>query len=207
MKNLGYIWNRIIKKIPGSAIINTRVPQTSKIEARSTVIDSSLGGYSYAGYGCTIINCEMGNFTSVADNVKIGLGDEHPLHWASTSPAFYYGRDSIPKDLAAKEYDPQGPLTKIGNDVWIGTGSYIKAGVSIGDGAVIGMGSIVTRDVPPYAVVAGTPAKLIRYRFDEEVRERLIRTEWWNLPKNRIRELAKNIDDVEMFISKAEESL
>ena len=206
MKKIGYLWNRIIKKIPGVAISNAKIPATSKAEAGSTVIDSCFGEYSYAGYGCTIINCSIGHFSSIADNVMIGLGQDHPLGWVSTSPAFYYGRDSIPKDLAQKAFEPEKKVTVIGNDVWIGTGAYIKAGVSIGDGAVVGMGSIVTKDVPPYAIVAGIPARLISFRFDEEMCERLRRTEWWNLPKEQIRELSQYIDDPEVFTSKAEES-
>lgn len=203
--NIGYIWNRIIKILPGKAVINSTIPVTGRVHARSTVIDSGIGEYSYAGYGCMLLNCKVGKFSSIGDDVLIGLGQDHPLNWVSTSPAFYFGRDSIPKNLARKEFIPEKKITEIGNDVWIGAGALIKSGVKVGNGAVIGMGSIVTKDVPAYAIVAGTPARVIRYRFEESVRDRLEKTRWWDLPMERIAELAEYVDDIEMFISKTEE--
>ena len=151
---LTYLWNKLIKKLPLSAIRDVSFEQPSKAEARSTVIGTTMGRYSYCGYNCTLINCTIGRFCSIADNVTVGLSS-HPMEWVSTSPAFYHGRDSIPKNLAMLDYNSNAPQTMIGNDVWIGQNVLIRAGVSIGDGAVVGMGSVVTKDVPPYAVVAG----------------------------------------------------
>ncbi|MBR2674856.1 MAG: CatB-related O-acetyltransferase [Mogibacterium sp.] len=206
MRKIQYYWSKLIKKLPGPAIKNSIIPASSKIEARSTVMDCAMGEYSYAGYGCTLLNCSIGNFCSIADSVHIGLGNDHPMKWVSTSPAFYYGRDSIPKDMAAKEFNHEPERTTIGHDVWIGMGVYIKEGVNIGTGAVIGMGSIVTADVPPYAIVAGVPARVIGYRFDEETVSRLLESKWWDAPKSILKKYAEHIDDVDEFIARIKEA-
>ena len=78
--------------------------------------------------------------------------------------------------------------TNIGDDVWVGAGSIIMAGVTIGDGAIIAAGSVVTKDVPPYAIVGGVPAKILRYRFDEGVRKALLKLKWWNLPEEVLKQ-------------------
>ncbi len=199
-KKLMYYWNKFIKKLPGSAIHSSIIPSTSKIEARSTIIDTEIGVYSYAGYNCTILNTMIGNFCSIADNVTIGITN-HPLNWVSTSPAFYYGKDSIPKDMACKEYNPPINKTVIGSDVWIGRSVIVKGGISIGTGAVVGMGSIVTKDVPPYSIAVGVPARVIGYRFDENTRKRLLDTKWWDKSKDEICHLAHYMDDVEKFLN------
>ena len=138
-----------------------------------------MGRYSYCGYHCTLIRCRIGRFCSVADNVSIGLAS-HPMEWVSTSPAFYHGRDSIPKDLASLDYDPAPAETVIGNDVWIGAGTFIRPGVTVGNGAVVGMGSVVTRDVAPYTIVAGNPARVIRCLLYTSIPASLQREPWRN---------------------------
>jgi acetyltransferase-like isoleucine patch superfamily enzyme len=125
----------------------------------------------------------IGAYCSIAANVTIVLGGEHRTDWVTTSPL------RVLNDLPGAGTDghpgSKGDIT-IGNDVWIGLGSIILSGVSIGDGAAIGAGSVVAADVPAYAVVAGNPARLIRYRFPQEIREALQRIAWWNWPHDRV---------------------
>lgn len=194
-----YLWSKFIKKIPMSCVKNTYFEKPSRVEARSTVLNSSFGRYSYAGYGCVLINCTIGRYTSIADGVAVGLAN-HPMNWVSTSPAFYKGRDSIPKDLASLEYDASACQTMIGNDVWIGQNVIIKAGVSIGDGAVIGMGSVVTKDVPPYAIVAGNPAHIIRMRFDDVLIENLQNSRWWMLEPKDLKKYSMLMNTPQKFL-------
>lgn len=194
-----YLWSKFIKKLPSSAVSESVFEYPSRVEARSTVLKTKMGRYSYCGYGCTLINCNIGRFCSIADNVKIGLPN-HPMTWVSTSCAFYFGRDSIPKDLAQLEYDSFPQKTIIGNDVWIGTGAIVKQGLTIGDGAVIGMGAIVTKDVPAYAVVAGAPAKVLKYRFSQETRDEMIKIKWWNMEPSELKEKSSLFDNPEAFI-------
>lgn len=200
MKTLQYYWSKIIKKAPGSAIINSSFERPSKVEARCSVIDSSFGRYSYCGYGCKIINTEIGRFCSIADNVCIGLSD-HPLDWVSTSPAFYKGKDSIPKDLAVLEHPVNKRRTFIGNDVWIGEGVKIKSGITIGNGVVFAMGSIVTRNVAPYSIVAGVPAVHKSFRFDKETRKQIEESKWWLYDRKELKAIAERMDDPNAFIS------
>lgn len=195
-------WAKLIKKLPGSYKKNVKLERPAKIEARSTVINTEFGRYSYCGYNCTIINCKIGRFSSIADNVVIGNAC-HPMDWVSTSPAFYKGRDSIPKNLAKLQFDPLSKNTIIGNDVWIGESVLIKAGITVGDGAIIGMGSVVTKDVPSYSIVAGVPARIIRYRFDEDIIEDLLRIAWWSKPLDELLVYSPYMNNIEEFIKKA----
>lgn len=102
------------------------------------------------------------------------------------------------KNLADLEH-AHAPLTVIEHDVWLGAGAQIKSGVTVHTGAVIGMGSIVTHDVPPYEIWAGNPARKIRDRFDEETKRRLLESKWWELPENKLREAASYFGDPDEF--------
>jgi acetyltransferase-like isoleucine patch superfamily enzyme len=187
-----------LKKLRGSAVKNSEIHSTSKIEAGSLVVDSILGKYSFCGYDCEIISCEIGSFCSISNRVVIG-GGMHPLDWIGMSPVFYEGRDSINKKFAELPR-PEHKKTIIGNDVWIGHGAYIKAGIKIGDGSVIGMGSVVTKDVIPYSIVAGNPARLIRMRFEPEIVRELLKIEWWNFNDETLSKYAQLVNSPSNFI-------
>ncbi len=148
----------------------------------------SIGNFSYGAP--TIIGWEkqttlrIGNFCSISKGVIILLGGEHRIDWITTYPF---------SDLFKEFRHLVGhPATKghvvIGNDVWIGLNALILSGVQIGDGAVIGASSVVTRDVPPYAVVAGNPARVIKMRFSQEKIDKLLRIKWWNWSFEKIME-------------------
>lgn len=201
--NLKYLWYKFMTKIKGVAIADSNVSQDAKIEADSVFVESKINRFSYCGYGCYIVNTEIGSFCSISDNVSIG-GGTHPLNWVSTSPAFYYGRDSISKRLAKLDYNMKDLHTIIENDVWIGRGAYIKPGVTIGNGAVIGMGSVVTKNVKPYSIVAGNPARVIGERFDEAIVDRLLKTKWWTWDEDILRSKAHLFNSIEEFLNENE---
>ena len=190
MMTLSYLYGKLIKKLQGKCVINSDIDKTSVIGVSCNIVGSSMDRYSYCGHECQIVNCEIGSFCSISDHVFIG-GAEHPLDWVSTSPVFQNTKHSGPAKRFAKFDLPKSKKTVVGNDVWIGHGAIIKAGVKIGDGAAVAAGAVVTKDVPPYAVVGGVPAKVIKNRFTEEVIARLEEIQWWDFPDE---EIAKVID-------------
>jgi acetyltransferase-like isoleucine patch superfamily enzyme len=196
--NFVYLWAKFFKKLHGKAVLNACIHKTSKIEAGTDFINSVMEKHSFCGYHCEIVNCEIGAFCSIANHVIIG-GGQHPIDWVSMSPVFYEGRDSVKAKFAEHERDAHR-RTIIGNDVWIGSRAIIKQGVKIGNGAVIGMGSIVTKDVPPYCVVGGNPARLIKKRFQDSLIEKLLESKWWELSDERLMELGHLINKPEDFL-------
>lgn len=200
---ISYIWAKIIKKIRGAAIIKSTVHPTSKIEAGSQFVNSFMDKYSFCGYDCDINDCSIGAFCSIANNVIIG-GGAHPIEWASTSPVFYNNRDSVKKKFSQFDREPH-KRTFIGNDVWIGQSAILIQGVKIGDGAVIGAGAIVTKDVAPYTIVAGCPAHCLRKRFEEDVIVGLLESKWWELSDGELEVCASKVKSPKEFIKVVKE--
>lgn len=193
-----YYYSKFLKKLRGVAAHSSKVHKTSKLESGTQFINSRMEKHSFCGYNCDIINCEVGSFVSISDNVIIG-GGMHPLDWVGMSPVFYKGRDSVKAKFSS--FDRESSLkTIIGNDVWIGNRVLIKQGVIVGDGSVIGMGSVVTKNVEPYSIVAGNPAKLIRYRFEQEIINELLKIKWWDLDEINLKKISNNIKNPKKFI-------
>lgn len=162
----------------------------------------SIGAFSYTVDG-TIYTTDIGRYCSIAKGINIGQTD-HPMDFLSTSPALFqpsfriatgdkfpykdaYDADMPPPALSRAAHSAVAKRTRIGNDVWIGYGAVIISGVTVGDGAVIGAGAVVTKDVPPYAVVGGVPARVIRKRFDEATIGRLLAAAWWDFAPWQLR--------------------
>ena len=146
-----------------------------------------MGVGSYIGSNCHI-SAKIGRFCSVSDNVMTVNGLHPTKDFVSTHPAFYspvnntglsFTEESRFQEFAYAD-EKAGLAVEIGNDVWIGYGVTILAGVRIGDGAIVAAGAVVTKDVEPYAIVGGVPAKTIKYRFSEEEIEELLKLRWWD---------------------------
>ena len=179
------------------ALRNCRIDSTSKVCSKSELNSVTMGKYSYIGNDCFMGNVDIGAFCSIADRVCIG-GASHPIERVSSSPVFHEGNNVLGVIFQPFPYE-HASKTTIENDVWIGIGAIIKAGITIHNGAVIGAGSVVTHDVPVYEVWAGNPAKKIKDRFDKETATKLEKTEWWNKSDEEIKELSKRFDDVTAF--------
>ena len=163
----------------------------------------NIGDYSYINtqFGNTFIdsNVSIGKFCSVAPNVCIALGN-HNASYITTHPFIYDKKyNFVFKDMHKKDDNKK---TIIGNDVWIGANANIKRGVSIGNGAIVAMNSVVTKDVPDYAIVAGNPARIIRYRFELAEIEFLNNSKWWDKSENELKTEIEKFYDINLFIKK-----
>ncbi len=199
---------RIIKKIIPSKIRLVLIKYISKFYNRKRAKNFyNCGRYSY-GSSKEYIRPDtiIGQFTSIAKNVYIAPGN-HPVDYLSTSP-FYYAPYNVDKEVykqdVADKINGANAAQKciIGNDVWIGLNAVVLQGVKIGDGAVVGTNAVVTKDVPPYAIVGGVPAKIIKYRFEADTIEKLLRIKWWMLPMKEIVKL--DFGDIQASIQQVE---
>ncbi len=143
----------------------------------------------------------IGSYSSIAAGVQILLGGEHRTDWVSSYPfpAMVEGLEDI------TDYDRSKGDVVIGSDCWICTNAVILSGVTIGHGAIVAAGAMVTRDVPPFAVVGGNPCKFIRWRFDEPVREALLEAAWWDWPMEEVKQVARMLSsaDLDAFLGYA----
>lgn len=181
-------FNKVIIDNDCSIDLQSQIEPDCHIFKGTIINKSKIASFSYIGRNSLIQNATIGRFCSISKEVNIGLGS-HPLDMFSTSQVFYRKAnalklDIIPKDLGFKEYKP----IQIGHDVWIGTRAIILDGVSVGHGAVIAANSVVTKDVPPYAIVGGVPAKIIKYRFTENVINELLNLKWWEWEMTKIKD-------------------
>ena len=195
---LSYVLGKLLQFVQIPQIHNSKIDKTSKVRFKSLVVESNIGKHSYISENSTVLYCDIGSFCSVASGCVIG-GASHPIDWVSTLPVFEGCSSVLKKKFAEIPYDPY-KKTEIGNDVWIGNNSLIKAGVKIADGAVIGMGSVVTHDVGPYEVWAGNPARLIKKRFDDETIGELLQVQWWNLPEDDLKKYGDLINEPKKFL-------
>jgi len=196
---LKYYWSKPLKKMRTSAVRNSEIHKTSKVESGSQIVNVTMGRHSFCGYDCEIVNCNIGSFCSISSGVVIG-GGMHPMGWVSMSPVFYCGRDSVRAKFSQHQRE-RPAVTEIGHDVWIGRNVLVKQGVSIGTGAVVGMGSVVTKDVDPYAVVAGNPAGFLRKRFSDATITRLLESRWWLFDDDKLIECAALFKSPEDFFT------
>lgn len=154
----------------------------------SRVNNSVFGDYSYCDRYADIANAKIGKFANIAAFSRIGATD-HPLNTAACHHFLYrsadYWDDTSPDEDFFRHRKSR--IAQIGHDTWIGTGAIIKPEVTLGDGAVVAAGAVVTKDVAPYTIVAGTPAKPLRQRQPPEIAERLIALAWWDWPHDALR--------------------
>lgn len=166
-------------------------------EKQAKEISKKCGKHTYLCDYVTVasMHSTIGSYVSIADNVSIGT-THHPVDFLSTHPFCYFEMMKL-KNSKQIPFEYNTPC-HIGNDVWIGKSAIIMDGITVGDGAIIGAGAIVTHDVPPYAIVGGVPAKIIRYRFKEEIIKDLLELKWWELDEELIGKFP--FDDIEKCI-------
>jgi virginiamycin A acetyltransferase len=158
-----------------------------------------LGVFSYIAKNSNVANTRIGKFCSIGPNFCCGLGI-HPTNGISTSPMFYSTAKQNGFTITSVNKTIESKPVIIGNDVFIGANATILDGVQIGHGAVIGAGAVVTKDVPPYAIVVGVPAQVIKYRFDSDTIDSLLKREWWNLADEDLYGIEKYIFNVREYL-------
>jgi acetyltransferase-like isoleucine patch superfamily enzyme len=172
----------------------------TQIADHVNVFHCTIGDYSYIEVGAVLAYANIGKFCSIAGGTYIGLGVHPSRQFVSTHPAFYSTSRGLHTSFADRDYLAEYAPVNVGNDVWIGTAAVIRGGVTIGDGAIIGAGAVVTRDVPAYAIVGGVPAKLIRNRFEQQHVEFLLKLKWWDKPDDWLKENYRKFHNVDEFV-------
>lgn len=161
--------------------LNSKFEGSNKIYSNS-IFNGCLGYGTYLSNNCILCATNVGRFTSIAPFVRTN-GGVHPytFPYATTCPMFFSTQKQNGKTFAKRNsFDEFRGILSIGNDCWIGENVFLVGGISVGDGAVVLAGAVVTKDVPPYAIVGGVPAKIIKYRYDEETIKFLLDIKWWN---------------------------
>lgn len=183
----------------------------NNVVGSNTFFVGNMGFGSYIGEHCEI-SADVGKYCSIGRNVRTVQGFHPTSEWVSTHPAFY----SIEKQAGfsyatQRKYDEvkyaneeNRLAVKIGNDTWICDNVMILAGVNIGDGAIVAAGAVVTKDVAPYSIVGGVPAREIRKRFSEDQIKKLMKIQWWNKPEEWIRLHAEEFQNIEDFLNNNE---
>lgn len=175
----------------------------TELGPNTTIVESTFGDYSYAAGDVSIIYSDVGKFCSIASHVRLNPGN-HPMDRVMQHHATYrlaqYGLGDQ-DDEAFFNWRRADKVT-VGNDVWIGHGAILLPGVTVGLGAVVGAGAVVTKNVEPYTIVVGVPAKPLRMRFPPDVAAAITATAWWDWPRELLEERIGDFNDLETFLKK-----
>ena len=186
-----------------STCSTSEIDPLAKLYSPYSVVNCKVGRYTYIGQNTRMSETTVGSFCSLGPNLSCGRG-VHPTNGISTSPMFYSTKAQNGFALSKLDKCAERKPIVIGNDVFIGMNVTILDGATIGDGAVVGSGAVVVGDVPPYAIAVGVPARVIRYRFDPDVVERLRSIRWWDFELDRLVDVERDFWDVEGFVRKHE---
>lgn len=161
----------------------------NNIGRRCRINDSKVGRFTYISADTKVNRAKIGAFCSIAQECIIGGLAKHPTDWLSTHPAFFSTKMQANYTFSDSDQIEELGRVEIGNDVWIGARAMILDGCCVGTGAIVAAGAVVVKDVPPYAIVGGVPAKLICYRFQPEEIKFILASKWWDLSLEKLAKL------------------
>lgn len=184
---------------PSSLIEDSRLGRYTEVGERCEIIASSLDDYSYVSDNCHLMFTAVGKFCSIANNVRLNPSN-HPT-WRATQHHFTYRSSKYGFGEDDGEFFAwrKSHAVTLGHDVWVGHAGVVLPGLSVGTGAVVAAGAVVTRDVAPYAIVAGIPARPVKERFPAFVRERLLRLSWWDWTHDRLAAALEDFRDLNIY--------
>lgn len=183
-----------------ATVLNCQFGTRNALAAGVELNDSSLGDFTYLGENSRVSQTTIGKFTCIGPDVIVNLGNHPTKNFVSIHPAFFSTSRQSGIAFVSENNFAEYESCKIGNDVWIGARAVILSGVAIGDGAIVGAGAVVTKDVPAYAIVAGVPATVLRYRFKPDQIELLNTFKWWDRDINWLQNNARSFQDIEEFV-------
>ena len=183
----------------GVDVTNTNFEGFNVLFNDVVISSSSLGAHTYVQKKSTIFNAQIGRFCSIATQVSIAPGI-HKTDGVSCHTSFYQKSTPLLKVYSNEDSFPTFSKVVVGNDVWIGERAIIMDGVNIGHGAIVAAGAVVTKDVPPYAIVGGVPAQIIKFRFSDKVIEDLLKSEWWNFSDKWFQKHFKKMQNISAFL-------
>jgi acetyltransferase-like isoleucine patch superfamily enzyme len=188
-----------------SSAYNCHISSKARLNPPYHFNSTTVGDFTYVMPNSWVSEVSIGKFCSIGPRFTAGSGI-HPLSGISTSPMFYSTKKQNGMTLSKTDKAVERKRIAIGNDVFIGMNVTVLDGVTIADGAVIGAGCVVSKDVPAYAIVVGNPMRVLRYRFPEPTRERLLAIKWWELPEDQLSEVERHFFQVQAFIDRYSES-
>ncbi|MEC8147402.1 MAG: CatB-related O-acetyltransferase [Pseudomonadota bacterium] len=180
---------------------NCNFGQHNTLYEGAQLTDVSLGDYSYIGARNKLSRVSVGKFCCLGPEIIAGLGRHPSSDYVSSHPVFYSPYAQTGVTFSDRSYFKELDNIVIGNDVWIGARVILVDGITIGDGAIVAAGAVVTEDVPAFAIVGGTPAKIIKYRFQREEIEALLAIEWWHKDEKWLKANFKKFHNINNFIS------
>jgi acetyltransferase-like isoleucine patch superfamily enzyme len=185
----------------GAELSTVRLGHYSAVYKYARLRNCSLGDFSYIARDSQVHHATIGKFCCVGPQVLIGLGEHPSKDFVSSHPMFYSEIGQANPVIVSKSLFNEYPQTTIGHDVWIGARAIIRSGISIGNGAIIAAGAVVTKDVEPFSIVGGVPARHLRYRFTPEEITQLEKVLWWDKDVQWMKQNASAMRDIKTLLS------
>jgi acetyltransferase-like isoleucine patch superfamily enzyme len=180
----------------------TKGKRDVKIGENCYLYNCSVDDFTYLAQNVSMMNTNVGKFCSIAHGACICIGKHPSSKFVSTHPSFFSLHKQNGMTFSDANYFEEMGKTNIGNDVWIGVNAIIMDNITIGNGAIIGAGAVVTKDVPPYAIAVGIPAEVIKYRFEKDEIDFLEKFKWWDKDYIWLKNNFKDLHDIKLFVKK-----